>query len=371
MPNRKLIAGALAAMLGVAVAPAAVDAAWNGVRYFPCYGTGANWTFDGLMGPFTERAVKQFQRERGLKVDGIVGPETMWALKLPYTRNLRCGMGGRDVLMVQHRLASLGVWERAANAPTGTSAQPSARPTAKPATPRPQATEPPMGEDTPEPDMTEAPTPEPTATEAPVTTPTPGTDSLAPRNEPTFELEAGVWSIPVSGFWYVPGVGGSATNVDWSVLRTSYVVDAGLWAGNWGVGGGLTTFNLANPSVNLGPFSQPGALMYDGLLKYRFDHGYYQVFAGYRGLNTGTNLNFGTVGVGLERPLAGEWLWLEGELQGGHNFASSYFYDGRIGLGLHAGPAALNLGFRHLGLQPGIDPHATVNGPIATVKLAF
>jgi peptidoglycan hydrolase-like protein with peptidoglycan-binding domain len=31
---------------------------------------------DGIFGPLTERAVKQFQKDNRLKVDGIVGPQT-------------------------------------------------------------------------------------------------------------------------------------------------------------------------------------------------------------------------------------------------------------------------------------------------------
>ena len=95
MQHRKLKIGALAAVLAIA-APVGVEAAWNGVRLFPCYGVGSSWTLDGLYGPNTQRAVRQFQSEHGLKVDGIAGPETLRALKLPYKRTLRCGMGGRD-----------------------------------------------------------------------------------------------------------------------------------------------------------------------------------------------------------------------------------------------------------------------------------
>ena len=36
---------------------------------------------DGIIGPITERAIKQFQKEAGLVVDGIAGPKTLAALK--------------------------------------------------------------------------------------------------------------------------------------------------------------------------------------------------------------------------------------------------------------------------------------------------
>jgi len=37
---------------------------------------------DGIFGPLTERAVKNFQKDHGLKVDGIVGQETYFMLSL-------------------------------------------------------------------------------------------------------------------------------------------------------------------------------------------------------------------------------------------------------------------------------------------------
>jgi hypothetical protein len=376
MQHRQLVAGAIAALIGVAAVPFSVEAAWNGVRLFPCYGTGASWTFDGLFGPFTERAVRQFQRERGLVVDGIAGPATLRALKLPYSRTLRCGMGGRDVLMLQHRLASLGVWRDAVGRAPRAAAKPSARPTARPTarprvTPMPHDSHPPMVAPTDEPTPYVEPSPIPMASPTPMATMAPDVESLVPANEPTVELEAGAWLIPISGFWYIPAVGGTSPNMDWSVVRGNWLLDGGLWFGDVGVAGSLAAFNLSNPVINLGPFAGPGAMMYDGLVKYRFGQGYYNVFGGYRGLNQGTGLNFGTLGLGMERPIVGEWLWLEGKLQGGHNFSDSYFYDGQLGLGLKAGPVGFDLGFRHLGLQPGAGPHATVNGPVATVKLKF
>lgn len=37
---------------------------------------------DGIFGPDTEAAVKQFQTDHGLTVDGIVGPETATAMNI-------------------------------------------------------------------------------------------------------------------------------------------------------------------------------------------------------------------------------------------------------------------------------------------------
>jgi len=47
-------------------------------------------TFDGNFGPETEKAIKQFQLDRGLEADGVIGPETYRALmnkEIPVNRN--------------------------------------------------------------------------------------------------------------------------------------------------------------------------------------------------------------------------------------------------------------------------------------------
>lgn len=39
---------------------------------------------DGVFGPMTKRAVRRFQRDRGLTVDGIVGPQTVYRFARPW-----------------------------------------------------------------------------------------------------------------------------------------------------------------------------------------------------------------------------------------------------------------------------------------------
>lgn len=59
---------------------------------------------DGSFGYITEAAVKAFQREHGLRIDGCVGPKTWAALKAsiqPGTRLLRRGHTGVDVAELQ------------------------------------------------------------------------------------------------------------------------------------------------------------------------------------------------------------------------------------------------------------------------------
>ena len=68
---------------------------------------------DGIAGPMTTRAVRTFQRRRGLPVDGIAGPATRRALgrlggPLYGNRVLHRGMVGWDVSVLQFMLSRRG-----------------------------------------------------------------------------------------------------------------------------------------------------------------------------------------------------------------------------------------------------------------------
>lgn len=74
---------------------------------------------DGVFGRYTEAAVKKFQQDHGLYVDGIVGNQTKAALNSgenssvsgTIDRALGFGMTGSDVLLLQRKLMSLGYYQ--------------------------------------------------------------------------------------------------------------------------------------------------------------------------------------------------------------------------------------------------------------------
>lgn len=361
LTHRKLLAASLAAALAMSLVPAGAEAAWRGLSQFDCENSRSNWNFDGLYGRFTTRAIKNFQQARGITADGIAGPETHKALGLKYHRTLRCGMGGNDVYLVQQALASGGFWyggvgQGGAETPPvpvpGISARPMPRAT-------PMWTEPPTIF-TPMP--VRPPTAAPEVTPMPMSAESPNPeDMVPPENRPTVELKAGNWSVPRNA---------GSTNYDFTFARPVWTGEAGLWFGDVGLGGGLTLLNETYTDFRRGVYFANQTMVLDGLLKYRWEHGYYNVFAGYRGIGL-ADVNFGTVGFGIDQPLAGRWLWLQAKAQGGHNFSKSYFLDGNAGLALRFEPLTLGIGFRHLAFQNLADPMVHLNGPTADVRLAF
>lgn len=351
MRRRTLFIAALAAGLStLAVAPNA-DAAWKGLQNFDCENSRSNWNFDGLYGNYTTRAVRNFQRAKGIKVDGIAGPETYKALGMTYRRTLRCGMGGNDVFTLQQGLAAAGFWYGGG----GETIEP--KPTATPRSkPTPAWTEPPVMY-TPAPYTTPEPTP------MPIATPAPDVEEEV-TNLPTLELHGGNWMVPLNA---------GSEAYDYAFQRPTWVGGGTLWLGDFGIGGEGTLFNTVyvdyrNPAG--GAYFPQNTAMFDALAKYRFDRGFYNVFAGYRGIGA-PNVNFGTAGVGMERPLIGGWLWLNAKAQGGHDFKSSYFGDARAGLGLRLWALEIDGGFRHFAYQNQAEPMFHLNGPILEAKLAF
>ncbi len=59
---------------------------------------------DGDFGPGTERALKAYQKENGLVVDGIAGPDTFTVIGLPELILLRVGSRGEAVKLLQSDL---------------------------------------------------------------------------------------------------------------------------------------------------------------------------------------------------------------------------------------------------------------------------
>ncbi|HQY60127.1 MAG: peptidoglycan-binding protein [Myxococcales bacterium] len=61
-------------------------------------------TADGIFGPNTEAAVREFQSNNGLQVDGVAGPDTFMALELPQLVILHKPLRGEQVRRLQEAL---------------------------------------------------------------------------------------------------------------------------------------------------------------------------------------------------------------------------------------------------------------------------
>ena len=63
---------------------------------------------DGVFGKQTQEAVMAFQKQYGLTVDGIVGPNTWAVIDTIVRSTLRRGSTGEDVVYLQRRLNGIG-----------------------------------------------------------------------------------------------------------------------------------------------------------------------------------------------------------------------------------------------------------------------
>ncbi|MEB3223596.1 MAG: peptidoglycan-binding protein [Candidatus Sericytochromatia bacterium] len=389
MNPRLTLAATIALATTAVVVAAPAQAEWKGLATFDCETSRANWNFDGLYGPYTTRAVKNFQRVRGIKVDGVTGPETCRSLGLRYRRTLRCGMGGNEVYMLQQALAASGFWYggmgdglTSVDGLSGASpwAEPPLLVTPEPAlTPGPVSTPAPLTllpSEPPSPVPTEPPTPAPT--EAPVATPTPA-ETPAPLDTPpppapsptplpgwtpAFELSGSNWMLPLTA---------GARSYDLAFSRPTWNGGATAWFGDVGVSTDLTVFNetfvnYRDPAV--GAFFVPNTSMFDLLARWRFERGAWQAFGGYRGVGQ-ANVNFLTVGGAWERPLVGGWLWAKAQGQVGLGLRGGAFADGRAGLAVRIEPLTAEVGFRHFTFRNDADPLLHMNGPVIGIGAAF
>ncbi|MEB3285521.1 MAG: peptidoglycan-binding domain-containing protein [Candidatus Sericytochromatia bacterium] len=353
-------------------APAA-HAEWKGLATFDCETSRANWNFDGLYGPYTTRAVKNLQRVRGIKVDGVTGPETCKVLGLRYRRTLRCGMGGNDVYILQQALAASGFWYGGLGDTLAEDGLLSQTPWMEPplfTTPEPVSTPAPITllPAEPQPTPPETPAPEVFPSQAPVSAQTPAPpppfQTPQPAWTPAFEMQAGNWMVPLTA---------GATSYDWTFSRPTWNGQATAWFGDYGVGAEVTNFNVTyvnyrDPAV--GAYFVPNTAMYDLNARWRFEQGAYQITAGYRGLGQ-ANVNFASLGGVWDRALWGGWLWSRVSGQLGHNLQDSYFLDGRAVLSLRLDPLVAEVGFRHFTYQNRSDQPFHLNGPVIGAGIAF
>jgi hypothetical protein len=315
----------------------------------------AGWAIDGIFGPNTLWAVREFQEMHSLHEDGVVGPKTAKALGLPYNHLIKVGAKGEEVRAVQRALRACYMMMNTSAKPT---AKPTAAPTAKPtAMPTPAPTAKPTAAPTARP--TAAPTAKPSA--AATAKPSAGREAVKPEvdSRSTLDLRAGDWMLPVDAT--------APTAYDWTFKRPTWNGSASLWMGDFGIGGGVTAF----PSFQAVPAAAPvgPVYMYNGDLKWRGPKGYLSTLIGYRGLNT-QNLNFGEVGFEWLYPIASDWLYLQVNASGGYNFSNAYFVDGLGGLELRLGPVGLDLGYRDMYLN-GVGGSNNMGAPQGSIHLGF
>jgi hypothetical protein len=349
-----------------------------------CVKLHGSWEIDGHYGPYTQLAVRQFQRARGLWPDGVAGPRTLRALGWKDADRwlLKCGSRGPVVARLQRDLAKVDFWAvgiaerldkpvaptpaptatpRPAATPTPTpSATPSPRPSARPASPRPSPT--PVATPTP---ALASPTPAPTATPDSVVVPLPS-DSFVRRPEPypvLVEAGAGVWLNTLQP------AGSDAT---FSPAQPSQTAELALWRGPVGIGAEWARFNPGPALAQTPRFYQPGTDMWDVNARVRFNDGAQHLGLGYRWL-TQNRLDFVTLSLASKTPLAGEWLWLTGRGLAGGNANGGYTVDLDARLAVEFRPLEVTAGYRYLTVSRfrATEPVYTTSGPTLGVSLAF
>lgn len=342
-------------VLGLAAQPAAVSAqsaaAPGGARQTPVS------PYDGIYGPLTVERVKRFQRAHALEADGVAGPATLRALRLPPSPSLKPGMRGPAVARLQAALDRRGFWNLAAPAAEATPRL-TDFPTPEPAldgpeptddsswiTPAPLYTDQPAAPSTPEPYADWEPTPAPSAPEA-----------LRPNARAEEGEPARAYVRFGGAYWLTQGA---------SVPSVRAEAGRGPWLGRLGA-----TF-LDTPAPGLGARRTVSIL--DAHLGYDLGGG--ALLGGVRLDDLfAPSLVYGSLGIRVGGPLWGEHLGWGVLALGGLHPSSAYFVDGLAALEGRLGPLGATLGWRVIGqhwLSPGGRAPSNYYGPQAGLTLQF
>jgi hypothetical protein len=155
-----------------------------------------------------------------------------------------------------------------------------------------------------------------------------------------------------AGGWF------AARGLDASTTVPILTGDATAWMGDWGVE--LAATNLDAPPT--------AALIYDLAAARRF--GNCHVSVGYQGIGAGAS-HMAAVGAAIEQPLGPSWLEGHAGVRGATNLAD-FTADAHAGVGVKAGPAALEVGLRGLLLRSagaGLSAPIDYEGPYLQLRI--